>query len=192
MKIALGLRLSSGEDREFPLRLLDRGAIPQSRHHIPVGPLQPGRVGSHRNPKIHQRVHVVVRLSRVRRRWQKTDTRRHHADHRGRRIPTADAHLLADDLRIAVELPLPQFIPEDDNPHRTGPGFGLHEGAAQHGLQPRHVEIIFGDHHALDGFAALGADQKIEGPRVGGDSVKRLRLLLPFHPLLGGPTARSR
>jgi hypothetical protein len=78
------------------------------------------------------------------------DTGRHDTDHGRRRVRPADAHRLADDLRIAVELPLPKLVAEDDYPRRPGSRFRLHEGASHHGLQPRHAEIVFGDDHSLD------------------------------------------
>ena len=127
-KVALGLRLPRG-DQTVSSPCACWGVAPSRSRPTTSqsGRFRPRRVGSHRNPEIHQRVHVVVRLLRARRRRQKADARRHHADHRGRRVPAADAQRLADDVRIAVELPLPELVAEDDHRHRAGPGFGLHE-----------------------------------------------------------------
>ena len=53
-EVALGLRLPGGDQLEFRLRLLRRGAGLQAPHHVPLLRLEPCRVGRRRNPKIHR------------------------------------------------------------------------------------------------------------------------------------------
>jgi hypothetical protein len=54
------------------------------------------------------------------------------------------------------------------------------------------VEIVSGDPHPFHRYAAVVQDQKVEGPVICGDGLKRLRVLLPFQPLRSGPPARMR
>ena len=91
---------------------------------------------------------------------------------------------------IAVELALPQLVAEDDRLRRRGAGFGLDEGAAEDRLDADDAEVVARDDHALERLAAFVIDQEIERPGVGGDRVEGGRLLLPFHPLRGGPEPR--
>src|SRR5436309_2406156 len=96
------LPLPCGEDGEFRLRLLTRAPALQPADHIPVRLFQPYQSRSSRNPIIHLRVHVVVRLLRTGRRWKKTDSGGHHSDNGRTRVPAANADCLADDAWIAV------------------------------------------------------------------------------------------
>src|SRR5262249_44565986 len=64
--------------------------------------------------------------------------------------------------------------------------------AAKIRLESGHAEIVFGDKHSLDRFAAFLRDEETEYPLVCGDGFERLRLLLPFQPLRGGPTPVAR
>ena len=185
------LRFSRGQHRQFSLRLLQPRPIAQSRHDIPIRIFQVLRVGPHGNPEVHQGIYVVVRLLRRSRRWKKAYPGRHHADHRRRHFPPADANGLAYDLWIPVERAFPKVVPQQDHLHRSCPNVRLLKAATEHRLQTHDREIVFGHLHPLDRLAAFVANQKIERPTVGSDSFKRLRLFLPFHPLLGGPAARA-
>lgn len=73
---------------------------------------------------------------------------------------------------VAVELPLPQVIPEDDDGRRRALGIGFQERAAKHRLEPGHTKIVLGDCHAFKRIAAIGADEKAEHPGVGSHRLK--------------------
>jgi len=91
-------------------------------------------------------------------------------------------------MRVAIELVLPEIVADQYDRRRLATGFRLDERPAHNRLEPSDIEILARDHHALYRLAAVVTDQEIEGPAVSGHPFKRLRLLLPFSPLQGGPT----
>ena len=189
-EVAIGLRLACGKNRQLGLRRFERHAVLQSTDHVPDRLLQIPRIGRGRHPEINLAVDVVVGLLRRSRRWKKSDARGHHADDGRRRVAAAHPDRLADDVRIAVELALPQLVAQDDGRRWRHAGFGVLERPAQRRLEADHAKIVARDHHALERFAALIVDQEIERPGVCRDRVERRGFLLPFLPLRGSPRPR--
>ena len=172
-----------------PILLLQGRAIAQSRHHIPFCLLLILRIGLCGTPEVHQRVRVVIRLLCGPRRRQKSHSRRHHADNYRGHVPPADPHGFPYDLRIAVERPLPELVPQQNRLHGSQSEVLLLKTAAHHRLQSHYPQIILRYFHSLDRLASLIADEEVELPAVAGNSAKRLGFFLPFHPLLCGPAA---
>ena len=75
---------------------------------------------------------------------------------------------LTDDIRIAVELPLPQVVAEDDRGrwHVGTAELGLGELPAEDRAQAEDAEIAGRDDHAAERLAAVGQDEKVERPPV--------------------------
>ncbi len=136
-KVVLGLRLSCGNDRELPLRPLE--GVPSIAIAPPrsqSGRFSPLRVGSTRNPEIHQRVDVVVRLFA---RAQATGENGLRAASRRSPSGGASERLMRTVFPMMCGSPLnfrcQNSYPENDDPHRSLPVSRFHESAPQHGLQ---------------------------------------------------------
>jgi hypothetical protein len=61
-----------------------------------------------------------------------------------------------------AQVALQKVITEDDDRRRLGPAFRLGEGPPQQRLKASHPEIIFGDVHSLERFAAVGRTRKLK------------------------------
>ena len=149
-----------------------------------------GFVRRHSEPEIHVRVQVVVGLARRARVGEEPDPSRHHADNRQRGWHTAHADGASDDVRIAIELALPEVIAEDDGRWRClgAAELRVDELPAQDRPQPEHAEVVRRDNHPAHRLAAVGQHEKVERPAVDRRRLDRSRLP-PCHPLADGRTA---
>ncbi len=169
------------------MRLVERRPASEASDQIPGRLLESFRVRRRRHPEVDVAVDVVVRLLCRRRRRQKANARRHHPDDRRRDLAAAHPQRLADDVRVAVEFPLPQVVSDDDHRRGRKPGFRIQERPPEHRLHAEHAKVVACDDHALERLTALFRDEKVERPAVRRDAFERAGLLLPFHPLLRRP-----
>ena len=185
LEVGVGLDLPHDHSGQLCLRVGCRCAGAQAADHAPSVSLDLGFVGRHREPEIDPGVDVVVGFAGVGGIGQKTHARRHHADDRKRRRIPADPNRGAEDRAVAVELPLPQVVAQDDprgrdlRPARLARG----ELAAEHRRDAEGLEEVAGDDHAAQRCAPVRQDEEVERPSVEGRRLDGAARRPPVHPL---------
>ena len=184
-QVRICLCVPAGQRRYLRLGLLQHGSIPQPGYRIPTPVLGPRLVRSHGQPEIHEGVDVVVGFARGGRIRQKTHAGWHHTHHRERRRLAADVNWFANNIRVAIETPLPKIVPENDRRGRRirGRDFRFREFVTEHRLDPEHLEKVFGHNHSAERFAPVRQHQKVKSPTVQRRRLEGLACFPPFQPL---------
>src|SRR5438132_14318918 len=97
----------------------------------------------------------------------------------------ADVNRFANDIRIAVEPPLPKIVSENDRRGRRmrGRDFRSREFMTEHRLDSEHREKVLGHSHSAERFAPVGQYQKVKSPTVQRRRLEGLARFPPFQPL---------
>ena len=177
--------LARRERRHLGLGLRQRGAVAKTGDRVPAARPRLCFIRRERQPEVHWRVDVVVRLARVGRVGQETNAGRHDADDGERGREAADLDRGPDDCRVSLELTLPELVTQDDagGGHFRPRRFRLGELTAVERFHADGLKVVAGDHHAAERPAAVREHEEVERPAVERRRLERPALGPPLHPL---------